>query len=292
MKLPPLTALRAFEAAARLTSFSKAAEELNVTHAAISHQIKHLEEWFGRPLFRREGRGIKPTNAGHQLYLSTNDAFVNISEKSLSLQKSSVDETIIVGCLASIASRWLVPALPDFYAEQPEHTVQIFYVHTAEHLDDEGYDVLISLEADPATHVSSKKIFSRRSVPVASPYYLERKGALDSVEAIAEADLLHDETREDWGTWFEKAGLEVENAARGSIFADFNMLSTAVIAGHGIALCPTEVFHHEITRGDLIVLSDISTRDDEGYYLVTLSEPAKSVQVFSDWFIDVCSKAT
>ena len=115
MKLPPLTALRAFEAAARLTSFSKAAEELNVTHAAISHQIKHLEEWFGRPLFRREGRGIKLTNAGHQLYSSTNDAFVSISEKALTLQKSSVGETIVVGCLASIVSRWLVPALPEFY---------------------------------------------------------------------------------------------------------------------------------------------------------------------------------
>ena len=291
MKLPPLTALRAFEAAARLTSFSKAADELCVTHAAISHQIKHLEEWFGRPLFRREGRGIKLTNAGHQLYSSTNAAFVDISEKALALQKSNVEETIVVGCLASIVSRWLVPALPEFYAQQPDHTVQVFYVHTAEHLDDEGYDVLISLEADPSPNVRSTKLFSRRSVPVASPYYIERKGPLGSVDAIAAADILHDETREDWSTWFELAGLNADFAAKGSIFADFNMLSTAVIAGHGIALCPIEVFRTEIERGDLIVLSGISTRNDEGYYLITLAEPTNAVQLFSDWFINFCAKA-
>ncbi len=291
MKLPPLNALRAFEAAARLASFSKAGDELSVTHAAVSHQIKHLEEWFGRPLFRREGRGIKLTKTGEQLSTVVSAAFSAISDRSVALQKSREEETIVVGCLASIASRWLIPGLPEFQAQQPQRSVQLFYVHTAEHLGDEGYDVLISLEEDPNANVKSVKLFSRRCLPVASPHYLERHGALDTAESIAQADLLHDATRDDWKVWLDRAGLPDSHAAKGPIFEDFNMLATAAIAGHGVALCPVDVFRREIARGDLVVVSDICTQETKGYYLLTAAEPTTAVEAFRDWFVSVCGAA-
>jgi len=289
LKLPPLNALRAFEAAARLSSFSKAGDELCVTHAAVSHQIKQLEEWFGCPLFRRDGRGVKLTKTGDQLSVVVSGAFDSISEKALSLRKSGEEQTIVVGCLASIASRWLVPALPEFHAKHPQLSVQLFYVHTEpEFLQDEGYDILISLEEDPAANVESMKLFSRRSLPVASPYYLEKHGPIGTANAIAESDLLHDASRDDWRDWLRRAGLPDRNAAKGHIFEDFNMLATAVIAGHGVALCPIEVFRREIAGGDLVVLSDICTREKQGYYLLVSSSPTKTVKAFCDWFLKVC----
>lgn len=290
MKLPPLNTLRAFEAAARLSSFSKAGDELCVTHAAVSHQIKQLEEWFERPLFRRHGRGVKLTKTGEQLSAVVSEAFASISETSLSLKKSPQEETIVVGCLASIASRWLIPALPEFHTKHPQYSVQLFYVHTSEHLQDEGYDVLISLEEDPAANVHSVKLFSRRSLPVASPYYLQKNGAIDSGNAIAESDLLHDASRDDWRVWLRRAGLRDDHAAKGHIFEDFNMLATSVIAGHGVALCPIEVFRREIARGDLVVLSDICTRETQGYYLLASSTPTRTVKAFCEWFTNVCEE--
>lgn len=289
MKLPPLNALRAFECAARLGSFSKAGDELCVTHAAVSHQIKHLEGWLGRPLFRREGRGIRLTKTGEQLSSVVSAAFERIADKSSALQKTKTEETIIVGSLASIASRWLVPALPDFSAQKPERSVQLFYVHTTEYLEDEGYDILISLEEDPAPDVNSVKLFSRRNLPVASPHYLKQHGPLDTPQAIASSQLLHDATTDDWNTWFKHAGLSSERASRGPIFEDFNMLATAVIAGHGVALCPVAVFRREISRGDLVVLSDIATQEDKGYYMLTSTKPTEAVKAFCDWFTEVCS---
>lgn len=289
IKLPPLNALRAFEAAARLSSFSKAGDELCVTHAAVSHQVKQLEQWFGRPLFRRDGRGVKLNKTGDQLSAVVSEAFGLIAEKATTLRKSGDEENIVVGCLASIASRWLVPALPEFQAEYPLLSVQLFYVHTKpEFLEEEGYDVLISLEEDPAGNVESVKLFSRRSLPVASPYYIERHGPLDSAKAIGEADLLHDASREDWRVWLKRAGLQEDAAGKGHIFEDFNMLATAVIAGHGVALCPVDVFRREIARGDLLVLSDICTRETQGYYLLASSTPSRTEKAFCDWFRKVC----
>lgn len=291
MKLPPLNALRAFEAAARLSSFSKAGDELSVTHAAVSHQIRNLEAWFGRPLFRRDGRGIKLTRTGEDLKTIVSTAFASISEKALALQNSHDEEIVVVGCLASIASRWLIPALPSFREQFPKLAVQMFYVHPADRLDFDAFEVLISMDGSPTLNYESVKLFSRRSLPVASPYYLEKRGPIASARAVAEADLLHDVSRDDWRGWCQRAGLPEQYAGKGHIFADFNMLATAVMAGHGVALCPVEVFHREIAAGDLVLLSDIHVLENEAYYLAVSATPSDTVRAFRDWFIGVCRTA-
>lgn len=288
MRMPPLNALRAFEAAARLSSFSKAGDELSVTHAAVSHQIRQLEEWFGRPLFKRQGRGIVLTNAGRQLSGVATEAFAAISEKATRLQRTNASESIVVGCVGSVASRWLVPALPEFSRKEPNHYVELFYVQEPEYLRDEGYDVLISFAPDPSADVCCTKLFSRRSCPVASPEYIKRHGPLDTPQLIAKAAMLHDATRDDWTRWLERAQVQSHRAAKGPVFVDFNMLATAVIAGQGVALCPVEVFRNEIDKGELVVLSDLAIRDDENYYIITSSVPTRAVKRFSDWFVDVC----
>lgn len=288
MHLPPLNALRAFEATARLMSLSKAGEELHVTHAAISHQIKHLETWLGRKLLQKSGRGVALTTAGSEYYLAISGSLAAIAHATGNMRRDHDMRSITVGCIPSIASRWLVPALPSFQENDPTLDVRIVYARAEERFDDESLDVLITMGEDLSGGRESRLLFSRRNQPVASIHYLaKRNWGVDDVP-LAAADLLHDESVEGWKEWFRKAGLSAPEHIRGPIFQDFNMLATAVIAGHGIALCPVEVFRREIDRGDLVILSDVATAENQGYYVITNSWAKKPVRRFIDWFMNEC----
>ncbi|WP_294904759.1 LysR substrate-binding domain-containing protein [Tatumella sp. UBA2305] len=285
MILPPLNAVRAFEATARLLSISKAGEELCVTHAAVSGQIKKLESWIGRKLFERSGRGVALTPAGQQYYQSMQQALGIISAASQSLRVRKESNTISVACIPSIATRWLIPALSEFTSQFPHITIEVAYSQAHDSFDSEKHDVLITHQNVNAGDVTSTLLFSRINKPVASPRYLERS-ACDT--RLNNAMLLHDEVISAWEEWFTKAGYRPANLSHGPVYQDFNLLATAVIAGHGVALCPIEVFHRELASGDLVVLSDISTLDDEGYYLLSEKECNRSTQAFCQWFSNVC----
>ncbi len=286
MTLPPLGMLRAFEAAARLASFSRAADELHVTHAAVSHQIRLLEEWFGRPLFVREKRGVRLAPEAETLAALLTSAFERIAAET-ELLRLNAKAQISVACIPSIATRWLIPALGDFVGSHPEVDVKVVYAMAEQRLRETGCDILVTLGADPTVGIRSDPLFSRINRPVASPRYLERKGELNGAQAIASADLLHDETVSRWRDWFARAGVAAGQTLRGPIFQDFNLLATAVIAGHGVALCPVQVFRREIEGGDLMILSDIATLEEESYFLITKSTRTKAVSAFSDWFVSV-----
>ena len=286
MTLPPLGMLRAFEAAARLASFSRAADELHVTHAAVSHQIRLLEEWFGRPLFVREKRGVRLAPEAETLAALLTSAFERIAAET-ELLRLNAKAQISVACIPSIATRWLIPALGDFVGSHPEVDVKVVYAMAEQRLRETGCDILVTLGADPTEGIRSDPLFSRINRPVASPRYLERKGELNGAQAIASADLLHDETVSRWRDWFARAGVAAGQTLRGPIFQDFNLLATAVIAGHGVALCPVQVFRREIEGGDLMILSDIATLEEESYFLITKSTRTKAVSAFSDWFVSV-----
>ncbi len=286
----PLNAIRAFEATARHLSFSAAGEELHVTHPAISHQIRRLEEWLGVALFYRDARKVRLTEAGLALQASASAALTELDATCRRIRRSAGAQSLSVGCIPSIASRWLVPRLSDFTARYPEIAIRVAYAKAEDRLG--GDDILITLGADPSPQVTSLKLFSRVSRPACSPHYLARKGLLDTPAQIAAADLLHDETRQGWQEWFSKAGIGKTDVGNGPVFADFNILATAVIAGHGVALCPIEVFREELRRGDLIVLSDISTDDDKGYFLTMSAQPSAAEIKFADWFRDQVSTKT
>lgn len=281
--MPPLGSLRFFEAAARLASFSRAADELNVTHAAVSHQIRQLEDWFGRPLFLRQTRGVKLAPDAEQLAEVLTVSFKRISTEA-DLLKLRTKSEITVACIPSIATRWLIPALGDFLALYPDVTVKVMYAMAEQRLRETGCDALITLGADMAEGVRCERLFSRVNRPVASPRYLERKGGLVGDQDIAKAELLHDEKVAHWQEWFRMAGLAAAGADKGPVFQDFNLLATAAIAGHGVALCPVEVCRREIESGDLIVLSTVSVLDDESYFLISKASRSKTASAFCNWF--------
>ncbi|CAN7176888.1 LysR substrate-binding domain-containing protein [Mesorhizobium sp. LjNodule214] len=280
----PLNAVRAFEAAARHLSFSAAGEELHVTHPAISHQIRRLEEWLGVSLFHRDARKVRLTEAGVILQASASSALAELGATCRRIRRNATLETLSVGCIPSIASRWLVPRLADFTARHPGIGMRVAYAKADERLGDGQNDVLITLGADPSPDVTSLRLFSRFNRPVCSPHYLARREHLRTPAGIAAADLLHDESRHGWREWFLEAGLPEVDVGNGPVFADFNILATAVIAGHGVALCPVEVFRDELRRGDLIVLSEVATNRDKGYFLTMSAQASPAALKFADWF--------
>ncbi|MDD1780941.1 LysR substrate-binding domain-containing protein [Enterovibrio sp. ZSDZ35] len=284
MKLPPLSALKAFEATARHLSFSLAAEELFVTHAAVSHQIKRLEEWFQMRLFERRGRGIRLTRSGELLFRRVSPALNEIAEACNSVKAMKGNDALTVGCIPSIANRWLVPHLVEFTAAKPNLDVKVVYASVADSLAANELDVLISTDEHNMPGVKSEKLFSRTKKPVCSPSFLEKHSPIDTPLDIARVPLIHDEQRKEWQHWFDSAGVCWSATDSWPVFQDFNLLATAVIAGHGVALCPVEVFRLEIARGDLIVLSDIATKQDLGYYASYRQNASTTVFDFVEWF--------
>ncbi|RWG08975.1 MAG: LysR family transcriptional regulator [Mesorhizobium sp.] len=289
MELPPLNALRAFEAAARLASLTNASREINVTHSAVSQQVRQLEEWIGRRLFRRVGRGIVLTPAGEEFSEAVSTALRVISASTRRLKRRPGTRPLSVGCIASIATRWLVPAIQDFLRMHPDIDMRVEYAHAQETFDADKHNVLITLSRADSEACRSVRLFSRMNKPVASAHYVKHKPEILHSNGLKGAELLHDESLDGWAQWFEKAGMTRVKPLRGPIYQDFNLLTGAIMAGHGVALCPTQVFRREIAHGDLVVLSDIATLEDQGYYLSRAHDAGSAVDAFTDWFQQICA---
>ena len=285
MTPPPLGALRAFEAAARHMSLSRAGDELHVTHAAISHQMRNLEDWFGAPLFQRHGRGVRLTTTGEQLFARIAPLLSGITDACSAVKKNYTGASLSVGCIPSIATRWLVPNLGKFSSEYPDVDIRVVYAHADEKLASSNLDVLITYGEDHSKDVLTEQLFSRINRPVCSPHFMAQHGPFNRPEQIIASDLLHDASREGWKEWSTAAGLKLTKALSGPIYQDFNLLATAVIAGHGIGLCPVNVFSAEIRRGDLVVASEIATNDDKGYVVMTRRGRPRIGDDFVHWFI-------
>jgi LysR family transcriptional regulator, glycine cleavage system transcriptional activator len=291
MKLPPLTALKAFEVAARHLSFSKAGDELFVTHAAVSHQMRKLEDWFGTKLFSRRGRGIQLTQSGKMLFKYLSPSLAELAEVCARIQMLGSKETLTVGCIPSIASRWLVPNLNMFTSRHPDLDVRVVYATSGESILNGDLDVLISTGETEAPGVQSTRLFSRVNKPVCSQLFFAEHGPFETPEDFEAAPLLHDESRTGWLNWFQAANTSWRSNDSGPVYQDFNLLATAVIAGHGIALCPIEVFRHEIRRGDLVVLSDIATNTEAAYTAHTRQNTTEPTRAFVDWFAEFVAES-
>ncbi|MDI1332512.1 LysR substrate-binding domain-containing protein [Pseudomonas sp.] len=285
-KLPPLSALRAFESAARLKSVSKAATELNVTHPAISHQIKQLERHFGQSLLVKKGRGISVTDAGEELCTALTNAFDNIETACTRLSSSPQRTTLVVASLASVASRWLIPLLPNFTATHPEVQIRVVYAsRTTENIDPD-IDILIRYCDGPYIgQYAAHHLLSGATRPVCSNTLLERIGPLQTPADFLKTNLLHDENNHAWQEWFVSAGYPVPVLDRGMVFEDFNLMSTAAIASHGIALCPTDLIQDDIARKNLVVLSGITANRERSYLLLHRTQCNPIVAEFRDWLL-------
>ena len=287
-RIPPLTALRAFEAAGRHLSFTKAADELHVTQAAVSHQVKSLEEYLGLKLFRRLNRTLLLTDAG-QLYLPPlTDAFECIDRATHRLRRQLGRARLTVSVLPSFAAGWLVPRLGRFRQRCPDVDLRID--PTAALTDFRRGDVDLGIRYGRGRYPGLRADWLMREefYPVCSPRLLEGPVPLRDPADLVHHTLLHDEATVDWRTWLLAAGVEGVDAGRGITVTDSSMLLRAAIAGQGVALARSVLAADEIASGRLVRPFDVDVPAEFAYYLAYPEESAgrTDVAAFREWILE------
>ena len=286
-KLPPLNSLRAFEAAARHLSFTRAASELFVTQAAISHQVKALEEYLGHSLFERRPRNLTLTSQGAALLPVLVDAFDDISSAVTSLKVERVGAALNVRLAPSFAAKWLSPRLRQFWNKHPEIDLCLFHAHNPVDFEKEDIDLAVTYGRGDWSGVESTPIIKLDFFPVASPAWVANNPELKDPEQLLNAPLLHDASPYAWNEWLRQAGVKGINNKRGTTIDDTNVLIQAAIDGQGVALGSTPFVQDHLESGRLVVVFDQVLMTDHAYHIVypkrNLNRP--EVRAFKDWLL-------
>jgi LysR family glycine cleavage system transcriptional activator len=291
-RLPSLNALRAFEAAARHLSFTKAAEELHVTQAAISHQVKALEEQLGLQLFRRLNRRLLLTDPG-QAYLSAlTGAFDAIAEATERLAAAHSGGSLRVSTLPSMAAKWLLPRLSRFRERHPDIDVLVSATHGL--ADFRRDDVDLAIRYGKGDYPGLEAVFMMRDeiFVVCSPKLLEDGPPLHEPADLRRHTLLHDSTtegeRQHWGLWLETVGVTGVDPTRGPGFSDSNLVLEAAARGEGVALARRSLADGDLAGGRLVVPFGPIIPARLSYYVVfpKASGDMPKVQKFTQWLLD------
>lgn len=288
VRLPPLNALRAFEASARQLSFTRAAEELFVTQAAISHQIKSLEEHLGIKLFMRKNRALLLTEEGQSYFLDIKDVFNQLNDATERLLARGAKGAITVSLQPSFAIQWLVPRLNAFNILHPDVDVRIKAVDQPDGSLTEDVDVAIYYGRGRWPDVRADQLHTEYLTPVCSPLLLQGKKTLNTIHDLANHTLLHDTSRRDWKRWFKEAGVKGVNVNHGPIFSHTAMVVQAAVHGQGVALANSILAKPEIDAGRLVVPFNNSLVSKNAYYIVCRENQADvgKIEAFREWVLD------
>ncbi len=286
-RLPPLNALRAFEAAARHLSFTRAADELHVTQTAISHQIKALEERLGVRLFRRLPRGLLLTEEAQRYLPPVRDAFDRIAAATAQLAAGGASGRLTVSVLPSFAAKWLVPRLGRFRAAHPDLDLRISTSLQLVDFAREDVDVGIRMGRGSYPGLRVDRLFGESMAPVCSPELLHGPHPLRRPEDLRHQVLLHDEDHSGWQLWLELAGVEGVDARRGPIFTDSGMVVQAAAEGQGVALARHVLAAGDLAAGRLVQPFEVSLPHDLAYYLVSPEATAEQpkISLFRAWLL-------
>jgi LysR family glycine cleavage system transcriptional activator len=292
LRLPPFSALRAFEAAARHQNFSRAADELHITHGAVSHQVRALEEELGAALFTRNGRKVAVTPDGAALAGKLGKAFADmaVAVDEVRTNTATAPLRLTVSAIPSFAARWLAPRLASFVALHPDIELELQANGQMQDLEREGIDVGIRFGAGRYPGLVVQRLMGDVYYPVASPGY--RGGDLPaSPQALAQHDLLRC-SDEPWLPWFRAAGLQLPEPSGGVSFGDSSMLLRAAVDGDGIALGRHLMAMGEIASGQLVRLFDLAVASPADYYFVCppAAEHKPQVQAFRAWLLAEIAK--
>lgn len=290
-RLPSLAALRVFEAAGRSLSFTRAAKELHVTQAAVSHQIRSLEDQLGQPLFTRSTRRLELTAAGQRLLPVATMAFTALEREIADLRRSKAILTITT--TPFFGARWLAPRLGRFAARHPEIELSIRHTNAILDLGTEGLDIAIRTGQGHWPGLTAHPIAPLVLAPVATPDYVARL-KLDQRQDITRATLLHDESRQEWSEWLRIAGLDPSLAETGQVFDDEHVLFAAAMSGQGVALVLRNLMEDELQRGLLVPVFDLTMGDGWGYYLVHRPEmeDAPKIAAFRNFIFQEAAEET
>lgn len=289
--LPPLNALRAFEAAARHMSFTKAAEELHVTAAAVSHQIRALEEDLGVRLFHRYNRAIELTPSARILLPGLSNAFAEIQGAIGRLRAHNDTGTLTVTTAPSFAAKWLVMRLHRFHEQHPQIDVRLSATDDLVDLAQGRFDIAIRFGAGSYPGLSSELLLRNEVFPACSPTLLQSDPPLERPDDLRRHTLLHDQTSEkeplvpSWSMWLRAAGVSGVSTDHGLSFSNSYLAIDAAIAGRGVALTNSTIAAADIAAGRLIRLFSLGLPNRLAYYIVTLPGALErpKVKAFRDW---------
>ncbi|MCO7572476.1 LysR family transcriptional regulator [Pseudomonas chlororaphis] len=253
--LPPLNALRAFEATARLNSVSQAAEQLHVTHGAVSRQLKVLEEHLGLSLFVKDGRGIKLTDAGIHLRDASSEAFERLRDVCAELTRGSADSPFVLGCSGSLLARWLIPRLGRLNADLPDLRLHLSAGEGDLDPRRPGLDALLVFAEPPwPADMQVYELACERIGPVLSPRYAGYPRLRTApATALGAEPLLHTTSRpQAWPSWARHNGIAADSLRYGQGFEHLYYLLEAAVAGLGVAIAPEPLVAEDLLAGRLV----------------------------------------
>ena len=286
-RLPALSALRAFEAAARHLSFREAGDELCVTHSAISHQVKDLERELGAPLFWRKGRRVELTDAGATLFPVLRDAFARIGETTAHLRRRNGTGELTLQVYVTVASRWLLPRLHRFEDANPELRLRLSTSHRSWDFDAESADAgMVYREPPLEPSFSYCQLFQARLIAVASPAVVQGGFGLRQPAELVNHRLLSVYTAErDWSSWLGAAGVPELLTRRSLLFDSYLLALEAAIDGQGVALVPDFVAATDLRAGRLLRPFALAVPQAGAWYLVCRKEHAqeRSIACLRRW---------
>lgn len=286
-RFPPLNSLKCFEATGRLLSFTRAADELNVTQAAVSHQIKVIEQYLGLQLFIRHPRKLVLTEQGKVLLPEVIEAFDKISSAVGALRKEQFNNIISVRLAPSFAAKWLSPRLKYFWLQYPDIDLRLFHAHPAVDFDREDIDIAVTYGRGDWPGLVAEELLSLDFFPVCSPAFMENDKPLTDIDNLRYYTLLHDANFECWQDWLALAGVSDIPSNKGTVIDDTNVLIQAAVDGQGVALGSNTFVEDLLEGGRLVRPFDITLQNDSAYYVVcppgNLNNPA--VKAFKDWLL-------
>ncbi len=293
-RLPSLNALKAFEAAARYESFTKAADELCVTQGAVSHQVKALEAELGVRLFRREHQRLAITDAGRGYLEVVRDSFDRLAAGTERLLQRQNSGALTVTTSPNFASKWLVHRLGRFAEANP--TIDLRVSASLHHVDfaRDEFDLAIR-HGDghwPGLHMT--RLCQEELTPVCSPALLRGRGALRSLADLGRQTLLHLDSRTDWGKWLEATGASEAGSERGPVFNQASMVIDAAVDGQGVALARTALAAADLIAGRLVRPFAFALQVPYAYWIVCPNPNADlpKIKAFRDWLLSEAAEDT
>ena len=291
--MPPLNALRVFEAAARHLSFTKASEELHVTPGAVSQQIKTLEDFIGAKVFKRTKRALLLTDAAQASLPVLRDAFDKMEEASRILSAPGDDTRLAVSVAPSLAAKWLVPRLDRFQEAHPE--IEVWVSADMEVVDFAADDVDLAIRYGGGDYqgLVVEKLMSETILPVCSPRLMTGDHPLKTPEDLVHHSLLHDNANEaaencpTWPMWLKAAGVDAVDGTRGLKFNQSSLVIEAAVAGKGVALAKATLALADLEAARLVAPFDMTTPSSFAYYIVHPGSKSrsKSVRAFKSWLM-------